>query len=1170
MSVYENAVLLTAKEARDLMALVKSEPLRATPSPAAISGLPPEVGLSLFEMVAKELLEMGVLPVLLATDAKEAEAALLRMEEASLPSHLYAGRDPILHPVHASHKEEGERLSVLSRLLAGERFVLVTTPEAALGYTLPCDRMAAAAFCIREGEERSPEALVASLLSGGFVPVDTVESAAQFSRRGGILDLCLPGEEEGLRVEFFGDEIDRISTFDLLDQRARDRKDAVTVIPVRECILDKKAEERIKKFIETQTKLGNEEVEKAYSSAKAALEGGGEVPGLDRFLTLAYPTPATLLDYLPKQTAFLLPSFDSRFSRAEGAFRLTDENIASLLASGLLPKGYQAHAPLKLLEGAIRESFALYSAAFSGSPLGRRLSGLFGFSCRHMPTYGDKRELLAEDLRSLLSGDYRVLLSCRSEKECEEITEYLAEAELPLSPALPAGELPERGRVLVVPEPLVPFSLPLSKVAILSLASEEGKKEKGRRRRFVGKRAGAGERILSYLELHEGDYVVHTSYGVGRFLGIESLTIDGVTADYITLQYAGEEKLMLRADRPEMLSRYIGAGSADGTVKLSRIGGAEWGRIKEKAKGAAREMAKDLIALYAKREREPGFAFAPDDDMERDFAAGFEYEETEPQRAAILEIKQDMMRPRPMDRLLCGDVGFGKTEVALRAVFKAVAGGKQAAILVPTTILALQHYQTCLSRMRGYPVTVEMLSRFKKPKERALILRRLARGEIDVIIGTHALLSSEVKFRDLGLLVVDEEQRFGVGQKEKIKTMASGVDVLTLTATPIPRTLNMAMNGIRDMSVLDEAPSDRYPVETYVLEHDDGMLEEAIRRELSRSGQVLYLCPRIEQLYRLADFWQKRLPEARIAVGHGQMDKDELEDVWQSLVAGEVDILFCTTIVETGVDLPGANTLIIEDADRLGLGQLHQLRGRVGRSSRRAYAFCTYRPGKALTDIARKRLEAIREYAEFGAGFRIALRDMELRGVGNLLGAEQHGHIDAVGYDLYVRLLAEAVDEERGTVKEKPFESVIDIRVDAYLPEGYITSSAHRMEMYKKLSLIGSEADRDDVLDELFDRFGVPPKPVMNLLTVALVRALAVKHRIERIKLSESGELRFHFSEVCLSAWSEAFALGGLVMHNQPTPYVSCRLRRGEDALGRVLEILTAYGRGKESEDDGR
>ena len=609
-----------------------------------------------------------------------------------------------------------------------------------------------------------------------------------------------------------------------------------------------------------------------------------------------------------------------------------------------------------------------------------------------------------------------------------------------------------------------------------------------------------------------------------------------------------------------MVSKYIGAHADDGLLKLSKFGGGEWERAKAKAKAAVKDMAKDLIALYAARMRRPGYAFPADDECQREFEEAFAYVETDCQLRAISDIKGDMQNHIPMDRLLCGDVGFGKTEVALRAAFKAILAGKQVAILVPTTILALQHYQTALSRMRAFPVRIDMLSRFRTPKQIDQSIRRLGRGETDLIIGTHRLLSQDVKFRDLGLVIIDEEQRFGVAQKEKLKQLAANVDVLTLTATPIPRTLNMAMGGLRDISILDEAPGDRLPVQTYVLEHDDMIILEALRRELRRGGQVFYLHNTIESIYAVANRLQEALPDANITVAHGKMDKETLEDIWQSLLTGETDILVSTTIIETGVDVPNANTLIVEHADHFGLSQLHQLRGRVGRSSRRAYAYFTYRKGKTLSEISTKRLEAIRDNAEFGAGFRIALRDMEIRGAGNLLGAEQHGHLDAVGYDLYLKLLNDAVLEERGEKVKPRAECTVDLSFDAYLPERYVKSSAQRMDLYRRIALIETQLDLDDLGDELIDRFGEPPRAANNLLQIALIRAMAQKAGMKKL-MQRGEEVQIVPEQADIALWSELADdyAGRLRFMSGTEAYISLRLRKSEDALDTLTALFEKY-----------
>ena len=765
---------------------------------------------------------------------------------------------------------------------------------------------------------------------------------------------------------------------------------------------------------------------------------------------------------------------------------------------------------------------------FSGGVNGE-LAGLFGFRTRSSVSYGDTPTLLIDDLRGYQKGYYRIIIACESEDGISSLSEMLNGEGFPTR-RLTGDEAPdvsslEDGLIYLTTSNLRGFDLINSKVTLVSMKRDTGRAILRRRKqqRMIKKMGGSGERLMSYADLSVGDYVVHANYGIGLFLGIETITALGVTKDYITIQYAGTDKLQVPCDKLDMIGKYIGDRDKEGKVKLSKMGGADWTRAKSKAKSAARDIAKNLIELYAKRQKSPGFAFSEDSDLELSFADAFMFEETDSQLRAISEIKADMMRSCPMNRLLCGDVGFGKTEVALRAAFKAIMGGKQVAILVPTTILALQHYQTAISRFRGYPVTVEMLTRFKKPKEQAQILRKTARGEVDILIGTHKLFSKNLQFRDLGLLVVDEEQRFGVAQKEKLKEFFVGVDVLTLTATPIPRTLNMAMNGISDISLLDEAPEERRPVQTYVMEHDNAIIYDAIRRALARGGQVLYLYNKVETIEFVADTLQTEMPDARVAFAHGQMDKEELEDVWQLLVRGELDILVCTTIIETGVDLPSANTLIIEDADRFGLAQLHQIRGRVGRSERQAYAYFTYRPGKSLSEIAERRLEAIREFAEFGAGFKIALRDLEIRGAGNLLGPEQHGYIDAVGYDLYCKILNEAILEEKGEYQPPKEEALIDMKISAHIPPTYIPSEADRMEMYKKISLIRCEEDRVDVMDELCDRFGEMPRVTERLLLVAATRAMATEIGVMKISVTES-MITVKLRAPDLSLWSEVFA----------------------------------------------
>ncbi|HIY25720.1 MAG TPA: transcription-repair coupling factor, partial [Candidatus Acutalibacter pullistercoris] len=639
-----------------------------------------------------------------------------------------------------------------------------------------------------------------------------------------------------------------------------------------------------------------------------------------------------------------------------------------------------------------------------------------------------------------------------------------------------------------------------------------------------------------------------------------------VTKDYIKVRYQKNDTLYVPVTQLDMVSKYIGPRE-DAAVKLSRLGGTEWQKQKTRVRAAVKDIAKELIQLYAQRMQTKGFPFPPDGEWQRDFESRFEFDETEDQLRCIQEIKDDMEAQAPMDRLLCGDVGFGKTEVALRAAFKCVAAGKQCAILVPTTILAWQHYQTILKRMEGFPVDVELLSRFRTSKQQDQILRKVKRGSIDIVVGTHRLVSKDVKFHDLGLVIIDEEQRFGVAQKEKLKQMCQTADVLTLSATPIPRTLNMALSGIRDMSVIEEAPHDRHPVQTYVLEYDAGIIADAIRRELRRGGQVYYLHNDVASISRTAARLQQLVPEARFGIGHGKMNEEELSEVWRQLLDQEIDVLVCTTIIETGVDVPTANTLIIENADRMGLSQLHQLRGRVGRSSRRAYAYLTYARNKALTEIAQKRLSAIREFTEFGSGFKIAMRDLEIRGAGNVLGGEQHGHMETVGYDMYVRLLSEAVSLMKGEEPERPVdqECLVDVQVQAHIPESYIDSLSLRLDVYRRIAEITTQEEAMDVTDELIDRFGDPPASVKGLIDVALLRGTAARLGVTEVKQQGDSLLLFQQKFDMREVSKLVQALQGRVLLSAGSkPYLSVKLA-GRDPLSGLSEVLSAMEQARAS-----
>lgn len=1143
--------------------------MRQNPLPILVNGMPPVVEKAFLDAFVSDFKEnYGRGALILVKDDKTAIRLAAYLREDGLRAYRFSERELNIYNITASHENEHERLLVLSRVQSGEFDAIVTTPAAALRYTMPRDVLDRNRFCYAVGDVIEPSELVEALCAMGYVRVETVDNVGQFSQRGGIVDMFPPqmGDDEKYpyRIEFFDNEIDRICVFDRMTQRVIENRDALELLPVREVLYDARALSAVRKSIKdclAKCTLadGRDELEKEL----AAIDGGQPLNFTDKYTAQLYPQKECLLDYFEARTAVLLCGTNAIRDRLEAAARYDSELVTNLQEHGVIRGGHIAFSA----ETARAERFfdahaVLHLNTFAVGLAGERIGGMFAFRARQLASSFKKYALLKEDLDGFVKNKFRILLACHNDAEVKSLLEALDGDDIRAIPLGADAEIESMtpGVVCLAVESLeCGYELSAARFAALTLSGDEAEKPARLRRKSKSKMKN-GQKILSYADLQIGDYVVHTAYGIGKYLGIQNLTVGGVSRDYINIQYAGTDKLFLPVDNLDMVSKYIGAHSDDGLLKLSKMGGGDWQKAKSRAKAAVKDMAKELIALYAERMRKSGYAFPADDKMQHEFEEAFEYDETDSQLSAIADIKRDMMRPVPMDRLLCGDVGFGKTEVALRGAFKAIEAGKQVALLVPTTILALQHFHTALSRMRNFPVKVEMLSRFRTAKQQKEILRSLKRGETDMIIGTHRLISSDVEFKDLGLLIVDEEQRFGVAQKEKLKQLAKDIDVLTLSATPIPRTLNMAMGGIRDMSVLDEPPEDRLPVQTYVLEHDNIIIGEAIRRELARGGQVFYLYNRVESIEYVATRLARENPSANVAVAHGKMEREEIEEIWQALLDGEIDILVCTTIIETGVDVPNANTLIIEDADRMGLSQLHQLRGRVGRSGRRAYAYFTYRQGKVVSEIAEKRLAAIREYAEFGAGFRIALRDLEIRGAGNLLGAEQHGHLDAVGYDMYIRLLNEAVLEEKGEKLPERRECKLDIPLDAYIPDSYIYSSAGRMEMYKRIALIETEEDLEDVADEMIDRYGEFGKPVKNLMQISLLRHMAERAGMSFVKV-ENGEIRIYADKFDLATWaSVSYAFKNEVrIVTAAKAYVSYRPKRSEDMLKALLRIFTKY-----------
>jgi transcription-repair coupling factor (superfamily II helicase) len=1089
----------------------------------------------------------------LVVTSDEGEALRLQ-EDLTAMGHrvaVYPSRDFTFREMSGiSHEFEHTRIGVLTRIIEGDYDVAVCGADALLQLTLPPDELLSRTFSLSSGMNIPPAQVCERLVAAGYVRAETVEGAGQFALRGGILDVFPPGNEMPARIEFWGDDIDSIAYFDTVSQRRVSTVDELAVPPAAEVLFDSPDvfAAKVRELAGRLTRR-NQTAKDALLAAAEAAEGGRMPHCLDKFLPLAY-TPASLFDYTADCLYFVSELGKIKERCRTFGWQLS-EDIKAMFEDGTLCKGLDRFAlEWSEVTGRLAESDTVFLDTFARGSYDMPVRSAVNFSLRQNSAWNGSVKLLIDDISPALSRGCAVAVLAGTAKAAANLASELVSNGINAVYMQSPADIP--GGTAAVVEGGLSSGFECPSIGFIAVArGQNSARPRGIRR--AKNKAGS---INSLDELHVGDYVVHAAHGIGVFEGIHKLTVDKITKDYIKIRYAKMDVLYVPVTQLDLVSKYIGAAE-DGNLKLNRLGGTEWQKTRSRVRSAVRDMAKQLIALYSERMKREGFAFSPDSDLQADFERRFEYDETEDQLRCINEIKRDMERPVPMDRLLCGDVGFGKTEVALRAAFKCIADGKQCALLVPTTILAWQHYQTVLRRMEGLPVSVELLSRFRTPKQQEKIIKELRAGNIDMIIGTHRLVSKDIVFKDLGLLIIDEEQRFGVAQKERLKEIKPTVDVLTLSATPIPRTLNMAMSGLRDMSSIDEAPSDRLPVQTYVLEYDSDVLTDAIRRELRRGGQVYYLHNRVESITACAARIKSKIPECNVGVAHGKMSEDELSEIWRKLIDREIDVLVCTTIIETGVDVPNCNTLIIENADRMGLAQLHQLRGRVGRSSRRAYAYLTFVRGKVLSDIAEKRLEAIREFTEFGSGFKIAMRDLEIRGAGNILGGEQHGHMDAVGYDMYLRMLADAVNEEKGLPADSGVECTVDVQIAAHIPESYISSLPARLGIYRRIADIRSEEDARDVIDELIDRFGDPPKAVNGLIEAALLRNRAASAGIAEI---EQKGVNLIIYPAALNMEQAAFlsaVLGRRFKLNAGAkPYFSVRIGDKDKPLDTLREVL--------------
>ncbi len=1101
--------------------------------PANVVGVSEAAAVHLIFCVWKKL-NRPVLAV--CADGVVAQAVLHDINELSGEGEYFPEKEFIFHDIEASFKDiTAKRIKTLEYAVKSVNPFVVTTVNALLQPTLPKADYENNSLVFEVGME-APENYAEKLVSMGYSREESVEGKGQFAVRGGIIDFFPLSGDEAYRVELWDSEVDSIRVFDVVSQRSLDKVDKAEITPSKEIMLSEEKRIELIELIK-KSKLKSDVMDRDLEK----LEQRISFPSIDKYIPAIYDTIPTIADYMDNAIVFWIEP--KRISEAyKGAKASMDEIIKDTIERCAIPsmKGNYMHSYHPMVTRLEKSLVGI--AAISHSSPDYHPAVISGITSKSQNSFHGSPELFYDAVRYYKDNKYSTVILAGSGMKASHIADDLVSNGIMAVYKSKLDALPVKGEVFVTSGELSKgFEYPIISMAVITDREIFGSHKKATRK---VKRSNQ-QRIMSYNDLNVGDYVVHQAHGIGKFIGMKQLEIDGAAGDYLQLQYSGTDMLYIPATQLDSVYKYIGKETTK--VKLNKLNGTEWFKTKQKVKKACVDMADQLINLYAARQNTEGHAFSRDNEWQAEFEQAFPYEETDDQLRCIEEVKNDMEKSKPMDRLLCGDVGYGKTEVALRAAFKAVNDGYQVAYLVPTTILASQHFNTFFQRMAQYPIKVEMLSRFRTPAQQKRIIKQLATGEVDVVIGTHKLLGKDISFKKLGLLIIDEEQRFGVGHKERIKEMKNNIDVLTLSATPIPRTLHMSLVGIRDMSVIEQPPHNRYPVATFVMEYDYSVIAEAVLKEVSRGGQVYYLHNNTQTIYKVANKLQEISPDLRIAVAHGKMNEAELENVMEQVLEHSVDVLVCTTIIETGLDISNVNTIIIEDTDRMGLSQLYQLRGRVGRSSRLAYAYLTYRRDKVMNEEAQKRLKAIKEFTEFGSGFKIALRDLEIRGAGNVIGAQQHGHMDAVGYDLFCRLLSEAVAERKGDEVPTTSESnlVISIPVDAFIPQSYITGENYRIEMYKRIAAITDEKAADDVYEEIEDRYGDLPATVRNLIDIAIIRAYAEKMSICEIS-AKGANLIFVFEEgrkINLEAISHMMGAhkGKLLFSAGAKPYLTYR-----------------------------
>ncbi|ACL77382.1 transcription-repair coupling factor [Ruminiclostridium cellulolyticum] len=1015
----------------------------------------------------------------------------------------YPPKETMLYNVEArSNDIIYQRTKTLLNCLEGNYKMVVMSAEALIQMISPVELFREGIMDFYVGSQVNLDELVSKLVLYGYERVESVEGKAQFAVRGGIIDVFAVNSEHPVRIELFDTDVDSIRHFDETTQRSTNSIDECRIAPARDVVykevsregiiskIKKDLADYIKKLKQKENREGVKNISKRVEEDIDSLIEHHYFPGIDRYYPYILESPASVIDYIESESIIIMDETLRISQRIENVELEHEELAKSLLEKGgILPKGAQwTFSTDSIVDRILNFRTITLSAISSNNSLIRPYNQI-SIPCKSGNSYQNHIDLLVDDIGQLRKREYKIIVLSGPSGRGHRLVETLATNEIMSSYKEHPEYRIQNGEVVVTHGSLQKgFEYPTAAFVVISDIEVFGQAKRIKK----AKAKRAGNKIKAFSDLNIGDFVVHQAHGIGQYIGIENLSVGEVKRDYLKIRYQEGDFLYIPTNQLDLLQKYI--GSEGKTPRVNKLGGTEWAKTKSRVKESLQQLAAELIKLYAQRQSAKGHSFSEDTVWQRQFEELFPYQETDDQLKCIDEIKKDMESEGLMDRLLCGDVGYGKTEVAIRAVFKAVMDGKQVAYLAPTTILAQQLYENFKTRMNDFPVTVDVMSRFRTPAEQKKIVKSVKAGNTDILIGTHRLLQKDVEFKDLGLLVIDEEQRFGVTHKEKLKTLKPNVDVLTLTATPIPRTLHMSLVGIRDISVLEDPPEERYPVQTYVMEYNMELIRDGIIREMARDGQVFYMYNRVRGIDLKAQEIRKMIPDARVAVAHGKMNEKELEDVMYGFINGEYDVLVCTTIIESGLDMPNVNTIVVEDADRMGLSQLYQIRGRVGRSNRLAYAYITYKKDKVLSEVAEKRLQAIKEFTEFGSGFRIAMRDLEIRGAGNLLGSEQHGHLETVGYEMYCKLLDEAVQELSGKeVRTTDEEMAVDLNVNAYIDNEYISSEEQKIDMYKKIAAIQNENDVIDLKDELIDRYGDIPEEVENLMDIAYIKALAVE-----------------------------------------------------------------------------